>query len=223
MLSKERSKRHHAPMFLKNMAPIPRDHDIALHKDVAVRNGNDISIVFITCIESDDGHRERSTSSSSRSRFWGSVYEVLNEFFLVVRPVTSKVTSWLPVSCIICEVKLECINGKLRMDDKSQSDIRRLRNKTGNSNSSVTKAPEYVVEDVISHRINHCTHETEFLVKIVGSDEKHWLPQSSFQQVAQFSYTSVSSRGRKRTHKQPQQISGKLFSLLRIMLCFFFK
>ena len=207
-VNKDRSKRHRAPKYLPNLAPIPEHHDIVLHQSVFVKYNNTGELVFITTIEDEKGHRIRSTSSTSLSKFRGAKYTCSEDFSSIERDSMTRITPLTPVSKIEFSMDTRLSNeGKLVVTDEIQQLFIKLNSAhISEKQICVDQDCEYEVEDIIDKRINSCTHEVEFLTKFHGysDSENQWLPQSSF---SNFEYSSQTKSGR--TTKQPQRLHDK--------------
>ena len=194
-VSRERSKRHIASVYLPGMEPVPQNHDIVIFHDYTYKDSkNYVHVINISRIEDNNGNRKRSCSSTSNCRFIGKLYEyfdgsVANDL---------KFTKWLPVGIIISEVEINRDTDGLyhTISPSSQTQLEQLGVTFGTFGLYIEKKKSkrvirpqndisdeeyYEIERVESVRYNVKFHYHECLIKFKGYDENEnvWLPESS--------------------------------------------
>jgi hypothetical protein len=213
-MSRERSKRHIAAVYLPGEEPIAEGHDVVRFQHFAVKSHihGALDIVYIVCLA--DKYRKCIRSCAKdvgQSYYQGRIYEMSNTDLIVRNKV--QISPLTSVKNIIAEVMLKSTGKRLYTLTKDTKErlkglgycpnTLRCLNTTSKKCETKTVSFEgyYKVKSVSNPHWNPDTHTREFKTSFegYGSDHDEWLPHEAF--LDPTTVTSVSSKGRLIKHK----------------------
>jgi len=227
-ISRNRSQRHIASVYLPGKSPLDPNHDILKFSDVAIKSckgkKNYFKLGRIVSLQESDGSDILSASSKNGKGFRCrcTLYEQNGNMVSVCADVL--VSDWMSGSSILGPVNLrktsrdgvyelaaESLDSLLKLgyfplstetvDNICLQESSKESDSGGSEKDVLLQHGYYEVDDIVDRRINSKTHEFEYRVRFRGYGESDdaWLPASSFNRPVDFS--SSSRFGRKRHHK----------------------
>ena len=227
-ISRNRSQRHLASVYLPGKSPFDPEHDILKFADVAIKTNKGKKKYFklgrIVSLQEKGGSDILSASSKKGKgfRFRCSLYQQNGNIVSV--PADVLVSDWMSGGSILGPVNLrktgvdgvyelaaeslDCLMkiGYLPLpsesvDNNGSEESCRESDFDGDEKNDLLKHGFSEVDDIVDRRINCKTHEFEYRVRFRGYTESDdvWLPASSFNRPVDFA--SRSRYGRKRFHK----------------------